>query len=198
MCVGALILTGTRAAGKSAIARQLNCLPARFERVSAMTTRSPRDDDELGVYSYITEAQFDALGATNELLISTAYAGSRYGITREALRIAEKQGRSPLLIITPESAASFLARASESVSLAVFVDASDAVLDHRLAQRSQELDKATIEQRRRDRSFLTTEMRFLDNDRELDGAVEEILTWWADACRPPDRDAQNTTPPRAV
>lgn len=194
--MGALILTGTRAAGKTTLARRLLLRDPRLRLVQAVTTRQPRDDDEAGTYAYTSGDQFDQLERNDDLVVNTRYAGKRYGITRHALTAVELAGHAPLLIITPESTAEVLSRAAAGVTLVVFVDANDAVLNARLRQRSGALGNAVIGQRVGDRSYRMPGLRLLSNDGLLDDAVDLVARWWEEASQstsPVDQDLSQGT-----
>lgn len=52
-----------------------------MRRALTCTTRPPRRDERPGVaYTFVTDAEFDALAASGDLLEQTEYKGFRYGV----------------------------------------------------------------------------------------------------------------------
>jgi len=163
-----LILSGTSAAGKSALTRHL-CIDLpetgsrQFGLVQAVTTRPPREDDEVGTYEYVDAAKFQEYESQGELLTNVSYRNSqsRYGITRAAYQTVRQSGRVPVLTLAPESAIKFSSREAQPswrCPLTVFLDAPDSELDRRLAARGtgaprEDAKQDAHKQRDEDRAF---------------------------------------------
>ena len=154
----ALVLTGTSAAGKTTVARTLAATVQRLARVEAVTTRDRRDDDVAGEYEYVQSDVLDRLKRTNELLIYTTYRGHNYGIRQTTVDDILSSGNTPLLVITPESAACIAVddpfEDAGIVPFIVFIDAEDAVLDRRLEGREVGARNEDLQQRMADREFV--------------------------------------------
>ncbi len=162
-----LILTGTRGSGKSTLAdRLLDGLG--FAQPVGDTTRPPRPDDH-GAYRYRTAEEFDALARAGDFVVSSRYAGNRYGVSRRELQEVVARGYRPLLTLTPQAAARV---ASEPGWVAIFVDAPDDVLDGRLRRRGG-LSDGDRAQRQADRE-LRDRFLVLWNDGPLTAAVEAV------------------------
>lgn len=90
---GLLCLVGPSASGKSFICDELVRNPI-FEKVRAVTTRSPRPGEETaGEYVFATEAEFGGYLERGDLVESTVYNGCRYGITRNEIEEIWHKGK---------------------------------------------------------------------------------------------------------
>lgn len=167
-----VIITGTRAAGKTTIAESLTS-DVRLSTVEAVTTRSPRSDDRPGAYSYISTEDFESLHAGGGLAVATAYAGARYGISLRALSDVRRSGKIPLLTVTPESALRLMIDPNlfAKSTAGFFIDAPDHVLDARLAFRGGAVDPAEIRRRSEDRSHCHAPLVRIENGDAIDEAV---------------------------
>jgi len=147
-----IVITGTSCAGKTTVARKLCEKFDRFQIVRAITTRTQRADDL--TYEYITDAEFDALELGNNLLVKASYRNEKYGITKAAYDCVLKNNKTPILIITPESAKNLEIEISSKLKhLIFFLDAQDDFLDKRLVQRKVIIGSAIQEQRGKDRLY---------------------------------------------
>ena len=169
-----LILTGTRGAGKTTIAAELEARGVAAA-VPAVTTRHPRPDDVRGAYEHLTTEQFDAEEGSSGLLVRSTYGTHRYAIRRAAVRDLLESGRTPVLTITPESAMRLVAQDRTADWLAVFLDADDDVLDRRLASRGTPPDDQDRQQRADDRNHNRPPLIAVVNDGDLNAAVSAVL-----------------------
>jgi guanylate kinase len=84
-----IVLSGPSGAGKDAVLDEMARRGHRFHRVVTFTTRPPRDGERDGVdYFFVTDAQFDALIASNGLLEHAVVYGHRSGVPRQ--QVVEK------------------------------------------------------------------------------------------------------------
>jgi guanylate kinase len=164
-----LILTGVRGSGKSAVAAIL-LASGQFARPVGITTRPPRPDDQ-GTYAYLSPAEFSRLERANQLAVSSHYASQRYGVDSRELDRIRGSGLRPLLTLTPEAAARFT---QSSGWTAVFLDASDEVLDQRLRPRGGAFADGDHAQRRNDRGW-RDRSRLVWNDGDLAVTVAAVL-----------------------
>lgn len=175
----ALLVTGTRASGKSTVVRAVVEMDSRFALVPAVTTRPHRDDDAPGQYEHMSTDDFRAAVAAGELLVQTDYGDASYGIRRTAFENVIAQGKVPIAVLTPDATA----RLQDSVApgerpLSVFLDALDAELDRRLAERGGgRLHETNMEQRSRDRASGRSSTYRLINERIEDTAKTVIALW---------------------
>lgn len=166
------MLTGTRGAGKSTIANAL-VASGGYGLVGAVTTRSPRADDD-GVYTYISEEDMSLLRERGELLISATYGIHSYGITRHAALAIAAAGGTPIVVITPASAVEFLASRDGKNWVAVFLDSPDELLDARLEADGRPVIGADVTQRQTDRGAIDKGLRVVVNDKHLAMAVNAV------------------------
>jgi guanylate kinase len=165
-----LVLTGTRGSGKSAVAAVL-LARGEFTRPVGVTTRPPRPDDQ-GAYAFLSAAEFTGLEQAGRLAVSSYYAGQCYGVDRRELDRIRHSGLRPLLTLTPEAAARF---GQSHGWRAVFLDASDGVLDQRLRARGGPFADGDHAQRRDDRGW-RDRFRLVWNDGDLAVTVAAVLS----------------------
>jgi len=173
-----IVLSGTSGAGKSSVAQRLSEEYEEFEITQAITTRGKRKDDKPGQYQYVTDEEFRELGKRDKLLVRSKYRGKHYGITYEALDRTVDKGKTPILIIAPESLKEL--RADESKEhrsfFSVFFDAPDDVLDKRLEER-EEKPQETMAQRTVDREN-SAEYLYIVKNLQIEKTVELVRSLW--------------------
>jgi deoxycytidine triphosphate deaminase len=181
-----IIITGTRCAGKSTIVKRICTLHNEFQKVKAVTTRNPRDDDEDNDYNYVSKKEFDQL----DLMIKTEYGEHSYGIENSEVERVIQQNKIPILIITPEYASVFDDFSlTKRIFMTFFLDASDTFLNNRLISRAtkngkiSDTDKNEIissneKQREHDRKYKSNSLYAILNDKEKDDIVELIISLW--------------------
>jgi guanylate kinase len=145
-----IVITGPRAAGKTALARALE-RTGLARAPGALTTRPARQDDT-GQYSHISGEEFEARWRSGEFGVVAAYAGHRYGVLVAAIESVREAHLVPVLTIAPEAVAGFVGSRPHERWEVVYLDAPDAVLDDRLAQRGGRPSPADRQQRARDRA----------------------------------------------
>lgn len=168
-----IVITGTRGAGKSTIARAL-VERGRYGLVGAVTTRPPRPDDE-GVYTYLTNDQMSDLHNRGRLLISATYGQYQYGISASAVEEVINRNLAPIVVITPSSAVGFRDSPQGASWTTVFIDAPDHLLDARLTVDNRPPTDADTAQRRADRETgQAAGLTVVLNDEDLTSAVREV------------------------
>ncbi len=177
-----IIITGTSGAGKSTIALRLCEQHAIFQIVPAITTRKSRKDDVFEQYEYITEEEFKKLDKNRRLLIKSEYRGKYYGITHEALQQVIDNGKTPLLILTPQSVGELEVKknSGQYIFFTIFLDASDDVLDERLTRRGEQINNDTRKQREKEREYAKNCLYSVknDNDNNMADIVQLIYSLW--------------------
>lgn len=136
-----VVLTGTRAAGKTTLAEALIAADKAFALVTAVTTRPPREDDLPSQYRHLSNERFARHEEAGELMTSATYGDARYGVLRSSVSSVARRGKVPILVLTPESSHGLVQQTSgRSVGstryLSVFLDCEDQELDNRLQQRA--------------------------------------------------------------
>lgn len=102
-----LMIMGRSGSGKSTLERDLVSLyPELFHKVVSVTTRPKRAGEVDGVdYRFISVAEYDDFDYYNEMIQTTHFAGNHYGSLYSDYLTHH---RYATLVVTPESAASFI------------------------------------------------------------------------------------------
>ena len=181
-----IIMTGTSGSGKSAIVREICGLDSRFRRVTPVTTRAKRPDDDQGAYHYVTSIVFEQLSSTRELLVEATYRGESYGIKLVDFDDARRCGSIPILVLTPDSAnrldtsgTTGQPGAQDNIRyLTIFIDAGDDILDARLAQRLAKQDQSSNQRQRAIDREHKDDCLYSMHNLDLGSSVELILALW--------------------
>lgn len=133
-----VVVSGPSGVGKSTVVRAaLAMYPQAWLSVSA-TTRAPRPGETDGVdYFFVSDAEFDRLRDTGELLEWAQFAGNRYGTPRGAVQSHRDQGHPVLLEIELQGARQ-VRTAAPDATLVFLAPPSWEVLRERLAGRGTE------------------------------------------------------------
>lgn len=168
-----IIISGTSGSGKTSVVRELR-KAEKLRHARAVTTRDARSDDD-GEYEYITVDHFIGLRNDGLLLTDVEYRSRHYGVTHEEVTAIHSAGSTPILTITPESAARLLAEAQGNVDyLSIFIDAADEDLDRRLQTRGGVSDHNGIrKQREADRKY-RAQFSFVIDNRDLQHTLQFI------------------------
>jgi len=128
-----IIITGTSSSGKSTIARKLCEKFDIFQRVQAITTRAKRSDDESDTYVYLTKEEFDNLEKEGKFIMKSTYRGDKYGIEIEVFEKVTRNGKIPVMVLTPEAANQLDEDAPlKDKFMIIFLDALDKTLDGKI------------------------------------------------------------------
>jgi guanylate kinase/deoxycytidine triphosphate deaminase len=180
-----LVVTGPSGSGKDSVVRELVSNHTGFARVPAVTTRSPRDGDEPGVYEYVTSGEFQRLRTQDALCVHDEYRGMQYGIKKSSLDAVEVEGTCPVLVLTPKctpdlagdwSAREIVRKASSFFS--IFLSVPNEELDRRLKEeRGLTEDKLREERRRRSSENAAASQCFaeIENHRAPARAAADLL-----------------------
>lgn len=169
---GGIVLTGTRGAGKSTVARELDAA-GTGAHVRSVTTRGPRGDDA-GHYDYLAATAFDEEAEAGRFLVVARYGEHSYAVHVQEVLRATAAGVPPILTLTPAATAVFLGSDAGLAWRGVYLDAPDAVLDARLAARGTAADPGALAQRAVDRSGGAGILPVVMNDRSLEEAVAAV------------------------
>jgi guanylate kinase len=118
----------------------------RFHRVITCTTRPPRESERDGVdYHFVSEAQFNALVASDGLLEHAVVYGHRSGVPRQQVLDALAAG-SDVVVRTDVQGAATIKRLMPDAVLIFLAPVSLAELESRIRARGSD-DEARIERR---------------------------------------------------
>lgn len=168
-----IIITGTRGAGKSTIARRIYERDSSFQVVPAVTTRKPREDDIPNHYVYLDKKKFFELRESGKLLVWAEYQEDSYCITNESYESVVKKGKIPILVIAPQ----LMKDLADETFLSIFVDAPDDILDKRLLQRQGQPNERTQIQRKEDRQYKRY-CTYVMSNLNLKSTVELVTCLW--------------------
>jgi guanylate kinase len=99
------VLSGPSGVGKGTVVAQVRRLFPHVWVSISCTTRKPRPGEADGVqYHFVSDAQFDELIATDQLLEYATFAGHRYGTPRKPVEQHLAAGRPTLLEIELQGA----------------------------------------------------------------------------------------------
>ena len=113
-----IVLSGPSGVGKDAVLTYLKHSSPNFKFVTTVTTRPrrPKEKDNID-YHFISEDEFQKLLKDNELLESANVYGNWYGVPKEPIRKALKQGNDIMVKVDVQGAATI----KKIVPQAVFI-----------------------------------------------------------------------------
>ena len=101
-----VVLSGPSGVGKDAVLNYLKNSSPNFKFVTTMTTRPRRFNESDNVdYHFVSKEEFQNLLETNELLESASVYGNWYGVPKEPIRKALKQGNDIMVKVDVQGAA---------------------------------------------------------------------------------------------
>lgn len=97
-----ITISGPSLSGKTTLGRLLEAT-GDFEEVKSHTTRPPRPGEEYGKdYYFVSEAAFDAMEVSDDMIGGTEVGGYRYGTAYAVLERAVKGDKIPFAITDPQ------------------------------------------------------------------------------------------------
>ena len=135
----ALLLAGPSGGGKTTVMAELCKSDYGFELVRSATTRERRGDRNDGEYIYLSKEEFLLLARSGEMLEFTEYGGNLYGTPNSEIKRINELGKTPILILDLNGAATLRAKKLGFDIYAVYVYAAPRVLSERLAKRYAEV-----------------------------------------------------------
>jgi guanylate kinase len=99
------VVAAPSGAGKSSLVNALRELDSKVQPSVSHTTRAPRGQEKHGrEYYFVSDAEFDAMVATNQFLESAHVHGYRYGTSRGAIEARIAHGEDVILEIDYQGA----------------------------------------------------------------------------------------------
>jgi guanylate kinase len=170
------VVSAPSGAGKTTLCREMRLRLSDLAYSVSVTTRPPRPGEIDGTdFRFVSEAQFRALLARNEMAEWATVHGNLYGTPAAPLETALRDGRDVLLDIDTQGAAQLRARYPDAV-LVFVVAPSMAELEQRLRERRSdaEQDIARRLQRARQEIMLWREYDYLIVNRDVKEAMEQL------------------------
>ena len=111
-----IVLSGPSGVGKDAVLNYLKKSSPNLKFVTTMTTRPRRRNEKDNVdYHFISQNEFRTLLINNELLESANVYGNWYGVPKEPVRQALKQGKDIIVKVDVQGAATIKKLAPQAV-----------------------------------------------------------------------------------
>ena len=111
-----IVLSGPSGVGKDAVLDHLKKSSPNFKFVTTMTTRPRRHNEKNDLdYHFVSQDEFQTLLKNNELLESANVYGNWYGVPKEPIRQALKQGNDIVIKVDVQGAATIKKLAPEAV-----------------------------------------------------------------------------------
>jgi guanylate kinase len=140
-----LLVCGPSGSGKNTLVDRLTAeRDDTWYSVSATTRPARTDETDGAAYTFVTDAEFDAMVADGQLLEWATYAGHRYGTPAAAVDERIAAGVNVVCIVELEGAGAI--RQRRNAAKVVFVSTPEEELARRLAVRGSE-DAAMMERR---------------------------------------------------
>lgn len=154
-----IVLSGPSGVGKDTVLRALFALDPHLRYSVSYTTRAPRDGEVDGVsYSFVDDAEFDAMESRGEFLESAVVHGRRYGTSLRRVREALQRGEDIVLKIDVQGAGQLRGAVPEAIFIFLLPPSREALrerlhgrgtddhdsLARRAADAERELEQATL------------------------------------------------------
>ncbi len=174
-----VVISGPSGVGKDSVVKRLQEREYPFHFVVTATSRPPRSGEVHGVdYVFVTEAEFEAMIAQDELLEHAIVYGQYKGVPKSQIRQAFDSGKDVIMRVDVQGAATIKRIAPQAV-LIFLSAASEEELLNRLCGRGTE----DVEQLRRRAATIHQEMEHLagfdyivvNSENQLDAAVDAII-----------------------
>jgi guanylate kinase len=143
------IISAPSGSGKSTLVSRLMARDPRLRFSVSYTTRKPRGNEKPGEsYIYVTRKEFEERRERGEFLEQAEVFGNYYGTNRNALELAEQEGKDLILDIDVQGARQLKESIPEAVTIFILAPSRD-ILEQRLRARSEDSEEV-IQRRLRD------------------------------------------------
>mgnify|MGYP006282433911 CR=1 FL=1 len=133
-----IVVSGPSGVGKDMILRRMRAVDANLQYITTLTTRKKRTGEvDNEHYHFVSQGKFDAMIEENKLLEWANVYGNWYGVPREPVENALKQGRDTIVKVDIQGVATIKKIIPDAVTI-VLMPLSIDELTRRLNQRSTE------------------------------------------------------------
>ena len=173
-----IILSGPSGVGKDAVLTRLKATESQLRFIITMTTRARRPRENDGVdYRFVSKEVFERLLKKNELLESASVYGNWYGVPKQPVRNALKEGKDTIVKVDVQGAATIKKILPNAIFIFLMPPSLDE-LKNRLRQRYTEKPPELAIRLRAAADEIKQVSKFdylvMNNKDGLDIAVEEI------------------------
>jgi guanylate kinase len=173
-----VVLSGPSGVGKDAVLVRLKATESQMRFIITMTTRTRRPRETDGVdYNFVSKEVFESLLKKNELLESANVYGNWYGVPKQPIRDALKEGKNAIVKVDVQGAATIKKIIPEAIFI-FLMPPSLYELENRLRQRYTEKppELAIRQQAAADEIKHVSEFDYMvmNNKDGLNIAIEEI------------------------
>jgi guanylate kinase len=173
-----IILSGPSGVGKDAVLTRLKATESQLRFIITMTTRTRRPRETDGVdYRFVSKEVFERLLKKNELLESANVYGNWYGVPKQPVRNALKEGKDTIVKVDVQGAATIKKILPNAIFIFLMPPSLDE-LKNRLRQRYTEKPPELAIRLRAAADEIKQVSKFdylvMNNKDGLDIAVEEI------------------------
>src|SRR5947209_11838168 len=135
------IISAPSGSGKSTLVSRLMARDPRLRFSVSYTTRKPRGNEKPGEsYIYVTHKEFEERRERGEFLEQAEVFGNYYGTNRNALELAEREGKDLILDIDVQGARQLKESIPEAVPIFILAPSRD-ILEQRLRARSEDSEE---------------------------------------------------------
>jgi guanylate kinase len=143
------IISAPSGSGKSTLVSRLMARDPRLRFSVSYTTRKPRGNEKPGEsYIYVSHKEFEERRERGEFLEQAEVFGNYYGTNRNALELAEREGKDLILDIDVQGARQLKESIPEAVTIFILAPSRD-ILEQRLRARCEDSEEV-IQRRLRD------------------------------------------------
>ena len=133
-----VVLSGPSGVGKDAVLVRLKATESQMRFIITMTTRTRRPRETDGVdYNFVSKEVFERLLKKNELLESANVYGNWYGVPKQPVRDALKEGKDAIVKVDIQGAATIKKIIPDAIFIFLMPPSLDE-LENRLRQRYTE------------------------------------------------------------
>jgi guanylate kinase len=173
-----IILSGPSGVGKDAVLTRLKATESQLRFIITMTTRAHRPRETDGVdYRFVSKEVFERLLKKNELLESASVYGNWYGVPKQPVRNALKEGKDTIVKVDVQGATTIKKILPDAIFIFLMPPSLDE-LKNRLRQRYTEKPPELAIRLRAAADEIKQVSKFdyvvMNNKDGLDIAVEEI------------------------